>query len=848
MKKEWNFSNLLNACLVMANDLAVKNGNPKVTVEHFLVALIDNAQGLGYGLLVNCDCDISGLRSELFDTFSPSSKKRVKQDKIFYSDELKMVLKEAEKIANSMFNNDFICTEHFVLASFVGNTRTSMILKKFDLDFDSCRSKLNDMIFKSTQAQSETEPALAVSGSTPSSPKKSSSAKTKTHALDTFGRNMVELAKQGKLMPVVGREVEIERVCQILGRQTKSNPVLLGHPGVGKTAIIEGLAQKMASKDVPEWLKNKQLVMLDMGSIVAGTKYRGQFEERIKAIISEVKANPNIVLVIDEIHTINGAGASEGSLDAANMFKPPLSRGEMKLIGLTTFEEYRKYIEKDKALDRRFMPVNVPPATPAHTLEILKGLRPSMEAHHNLRYADDALEAAVRFSEKYIHARHLPDKAIDIVDEAGSRLKMNLLKKPEGIVGLEADIAALDVRINSYLEAEDYETAKELYQDRKAIENQIKEIRLEWQQQIHGKTALVTKRHIAEVVGFITGVPVDKIDCNSDREKLGAINTSLNNRVIGQPEAVEAVSNALMRSLQGIKEQNKPYGSFLFLGPTGVGKTELAKEVASYMFDDPDAFMVIDMSEFAEQHEVSKFYGAPAGYVGHDDSTFFEKVRKKPHCVILLDEIEKAHPKVWNALLQILDEGRLTDSKQNVISFRNALIIMTSNLGVAALKSKSMGFALANGANVEKDHKEYKERILEAAKKAMKPEFINRLDEVVVFRKLTRENCYSIVDLILLNDNKTFLGDKNITLSFSDAVREKLVTVGFNEEYGGRELKRAFKKTIYDELSKYLINLNMDMESTKLFINADLIEDKVVFTYSTENQLQSKEFEYAEKS
>ena len=827
MKKSWNFSDKLRQCLVAANELAFTNDNEKITNEHFLVALIEIGEGFGYGLLIDGPSNIKAIRKELLDTFeNPVKNIQTPIDTLYYSADLKATLSDAEIIAKNIFGHDFICTEHFVLSVLRGDSRACSILSKHGFSYEETKERLDEMIYNSQAPQQGEGPSPAVS-----SVGKSKKRTGKETFLDVYANDLTEMARKNKLMPVIGRKKEIERIVQILGRKTKNNPALLGQPGVGKTAIVEGLAHFIAHGSPPEWLKNKRLLNLDMGALVAGTKYRGQFEERVKELLKEVKADDSIILVVDEMHTMNGAGASEGSLDASNMFKQPLARGELKIIGITTLEEYRKYIEKDKALERRFQPILVHPPTISETLDILKGIKSSFEQHHNVMYDEQAIEASVNLASRYITDRQMPDKAIDVMDETGSRVKMRFLK-PEKADAYEQQLQDIQQRMNHHIESDEFEIVEELYGQYQKAEAALHDILHEWHDNMKNKNIHVTKRNVAEVVSFMTGIPVSKIDSVSTKDKLKGIRADLSKGIVGQEEAIDVVSKSVMRGLQGLKEYNKPIGSFLFLGPTGTGKTELCKVLAKCLFNDEDSFFTVDMSEFAEHHEVAKFYGAPAGYIGHEESGIFERIRRKPYCVVLLDEIEKAHPKVLNVLLQILDEGRLTDSHQNVINFKNCIIIMTSNLGVSALKAKSLGFTL--NETVEGDYKEYKDKILTLAKKTLKPEFINRLDEVVVFRKLEPDDCRTIIRIIIEEHNTTFLKDRGINLTMSDRLVDHLAEVGFSEEYGGRELKRTIKRVVYDELSEYLLNISdVDMEGSDIHIAASYSEkeEKAIFTH-----------------
>lgn len=835
-KKDWNFSNKVQELLEQAYKLSLENGCKKVSNEHFLVVMIDSKDGIGYAVLnEQLPNNIKQLRKELYNSFSNQDKGKDLSEnieKVFYAQDLKVALQNAEKIASSIFGHEYICTEHILLAILHMQCKASVILNKFGISYDETKDKLQEIIATTHVSPPDTDgPAMAQVG-------RGAQKKNKVSFLDMFSTDLTDLAKKKKLHPIIGREKEIKRLIQVLGRKIKNNPVLLGQSGVGKTAVVEGLAQLMVSMNPPEWLKNKRLHLLDLGAIVAGTKYRGQFEERIKDLIKEVKNDESIILVIDEVHTINGAGSAEGSLDAANMLKQPLSRGEMRLIGLTTLEEYRKHIEKDKALERRFQTIIIAPPNKQETINILKGIKHIFEDHHNVYYSDEALEAAVKLSNRYITDRQMPDKAIDVIDEVGSRIKMRF-DKSHILSKLEEKIKKTDEDIIGLIGEQNYEQANVLYEKRKIMLSELTQETEKANKIAHGKSAIVDKKNITEIVAMMTGIPLDKIECPNEKERLRTMKNELSKKVIGQGDAIDSVSKALIRGLQGIKEPNKPLGSFLFLGVTGTGKTHLAKVLASFLFNNEESFVVVDMSEFSEQHEASKFYGAPAGYIGHEESGVFERIRKNPYCVVLLDEIEKAHPKVLNALLQVLDEGRMTDSHQNVISFKNTIIVMTSNLGVAALKYKTLGFDISE--TDEQDYVCYKNKILEIAKKTLKQEFLNRLDEVIVFRKLSKEDCKNIVDVIIDDHNETFFKDKNLKISISCELKEKLAKDGFSEEYGGREIKRTIQKVVYDPLSEYLLGSNLDLDKEQIELTANINENGIVSFKILKEKLKQKE-------
>ena len=654
----------------------------------------------------------------------------------------------------------------------------------------------------------------------------SKKAKKKKKYLDTFGTNLTQKAKNNELDMVIGRDKEIQRVIQILNRRTKNNPCLIGEPGVGKTAVAEGLAEKIISEDVPEMLKNKRVVSLDIASMVAGAKYRGDFEERIKKCLEEVKKSGDVILFIDEVHTIVGAGSAEGAVDAANILKPLLARGEVQVIGATTLNEYRKYIEKDSALERRFSPVTVGEPTKAETEEILKGIRDKYEAHHNVKITDEAIKSAVELSTRYINDRFLPDKAIDLIDEAASRVKMKTYTQPESLKKLEDEIVTLDKEKEDTIRVQDFEKAAILRDKIKEEKEKLQKEKEKWQNKNTKNVTALNEEDIAEVVASWTGVPVKKLT-QSENEKLKNLEKTLHQRVIGQNEAVEAVAKAIRRGRVGLKDPNRPIGSFLFLGPTGVGKTELSKALAESLFGNEDAMIRIDMSEYMEGHSVSKLIGSPPGYVGFDDGgQLTEKIRRKPYSVILFDEIEKAHPDVMNMLLQILDDGRLTDAQGRTVNFKNTVIIMTSNIGARLITDKTtLGFSAVDKKDeTQKEYESIKKDVMGELKKQFRPEFINRIDEIIVFHKLNNEDIKQIID-IMINQVTKRMQEKGYNLEIEDSVKELIAKKGIDTNYGARPLKRAIQNILEDRVAEEILDGNIK-QNKKAIIKAE--DDKIV--------------------
>jgi ATP-dependent Clp protease ATP-binding subunit ClpC len=695
----------------------------------------------------------------------------------------KQILEIAANEAKEM-KSQFVGTEHLLLALLKDKDGVAaQILAAFGVDHKTAKEEVVAVLNGKTTGKRERK-------------------KSKTPFLDHFGRDLTQLAREGKLDPIIGRDREIERVSQILSRRKKNNPVLIGEPGVGKTAIVEGLAQRIIERKVPQVLSEKRVVTLDMGGIVAGTKYRGQFEERIKAVMNELQQSQDVIIFIDELHTIVGAGSAEGTLDASNMFKPALSRGELQCIGATTLEEYRKYIEKDGALERRFQTIMVDPPSPEDTVRILMGLKSSYEAHHRVKYTDKAVEHAVRLADRYISERYLPDKAIDVIDETGSRVHLARLNPPEEIKRVEATMEELTKRKNEAAESQRFEEAAKLRDQIAALREKLDEERRKWEQRMREEVVEVSEDDIAAVVSSMTGIPVFRL-AKTESEKLIGMENELKKMIIGQEEAVQIVSRAIRRTRAGLKNPNRPIGTFMFLGPTGIGKSYFPHVLAKYLFDDEDALVTVDMSEYMEKFAVSRLIGAPPGYIGYDEGgQLTEKVRRKPYSVVLLDEIEKAHPDVFNILLQVLDEGRLTDSFGRKVDFKNTILIMTSNLGTRDLhKGSALGFQKSDSKTLRQ---QMEEKVREEVKKTFNPEFINRLDEIVVFNPLTKKEITQIVDL-QINDILKRLTDQDIKVSLTPGAKGLIAEKGYDQQFGARHLNRTIQKMIEDPLSEEIL-------------------------------------------
>jgi len=712
-----------------------------------------------------------------------------------------------------IFKSQLIGTEHLLLSILRDEDNiATQILNKFEVNYDSIKEMLEMQSDSSSspKARAEAEDGdedgskLFGSSSSGGGSNKPGAEKSRTPVLDNFGRDLTKMAEDDKLDPIIGREKEIERVAQILSRRKKNNPILIGEPGVGKTAIAEGLALRIVQKKVSRILFNKRVVTLDLASLVAGTKYRGQFEERMKAVMNELEKSPNVILFIDELHTIVGAGGASGSLDASNMFKPALARGEIQCIGATTLDEYRQYIEKDGALARRFQMVMVDATSPEETIQILNNIKDKYEDHHNVIYTDAAIEGCVKLSDRYISDRFLPDKAIDVLDEAGARVHIMNIHVPEDILRLESEVENIKAEKNRVVKSQKYEEAAQLRDKEKKLLEQLDEAKVKWEEESKTKRFTVDEDHVAEVIAMMTGIPAKRV-AQKEGNKLLNMGEELKGRVIGQEEAIKKLTKAIQRTRVGLKDPKKPIGSFIFLGPTGVGKTELAKTLATYLFDKEDSLIRIDMSEYMEKFSVSRLVGAPPGYVGYEEGgQLTEKVRRKPYSVILLDEIEKAHPDVFNILLQVLDDGILTDGLGRRVDFRNTIIIMTSNIGVRDLKDFGAGIGFANRAKADNMDEIMKSTIQSALKKAFSPEFLNRLDDVVVFNSLSKEDIFKIIDISL---GKLFhrITDLGYKIELTEKAKEFLANKGYDQQYGARPLNRAIQKYLEDAIAEEIL-------------------------------------------
>lgn len=764
---------------------------PAVGTEHLLLGILREGESVASKALTNMGVDLQKTREIVLQLLSPGPDPV--GDEIAITPRVKKVLVLAQDEA-AHWGVNYIGTEHLLLGILrEGEGVASQVLAQLGVEPEKVRKQVIALLGGANPMDVNTGSAKGMGGKN-------------RPTLDEFGRNLNEMVRQGKIDPVIGRETEIERVIQVLCRRTKNNPALLGDPGVGKTAIAEGLAQRIVAGKVPELLKDKEIITLDMGSLVAGSKYRGDFEERLKKIMDEVKADQNVILFIDEMHTLIGAGSAEGALDAANILKPELARGDIQCIGATTLDEYRKHIEKDAALERRFQPITVNEPTQEDTIAILKGIRDKYEAHHGVEISDGAIEAAVKLSSRYITDRFLPDKAIDLIDEAASRVRLQTYTAPVDVKTLEDEIERLSKEKEAAVVSQEYEKAAQYRDEEKQKRAELEKLTEEWKSQTTTETKVVTEEEIAAIVSNWTGVPVTKLQ-EEDTQRLLHMEEILHQRVIGQDEAVKAVSRAVRRAQSGLKNPKRPIGSFLFLGPTGVGKTELARALAEVLFDNEDAIVRIDMSEYMEKFSVSRLVGAPPGYVGHDEGgQLTEAVRRKPYSIVLLDEIEKAHPDVFNILLQVLDDGRLTDSQGRTVDFKNTVIIMTSNIGASNIKTAgTMGFSADTAGEEQKAaYDKMKARVMDALKATFRPEFLNRVDETIVFHALEKEHILSIVDLMMQDLHKR-LQEQDIKMEVSAEAKEKLVEEGYDPAYGARPLRRTIQRLVEDPLAEDLL-------------------------------------------
>jgi len=781
-----------------------------IGTEHILLGIIKETEGPGNKLLNEMNITEKNVKS-LIEEYEGKGELELSKNEIPLTPRTKRLL-ELSSLEARKLNHNYITPEHILLALIKESEGVAYtILNNLGLDFEKLQKELlktfNQELVQGTTNQGSPKP------------------KNNTPTLDQYSRDLTQMASEEKLDPVIGRDKETERVLEILCRRIKNNPCLIGDPGVGKTAVAEGLAQRIASGNIPEILRNKRVVTLDISSLIAGSKYRGEFEDRLKKVMEEITKDGNVILFIDEIHTIIGAGGAEGAIDASNILKPALARGEIQCIGATTINEYRKYIEKDAALERRFQPVNIGEPSKEEAVQILMGLRDRYEAHHGVKITDDAINAAVELSDRYITDRFLPDKAIDLIDEAGARVRIKNLTVPPDLKGIEEELEKAVNEKEDAIRVQDFEKAASLRDKEKELREKLDSHKIDWKKQNHGATQTVSEEQIAEVVAKWTNVPVEKLT-ETESEKLLKLEEILHNRVVGQEEAVKSISKAVRRARVGLKDPKRPIGSFIFLGPTGVGKTELSKALAEAMFGDEDNMIRIDMSEYMEKHAVSRLIGSPPGYVGHDEGgQLTEKVRRQPYSVVLFDEIEKAHPEVFNILLQILEDGRLTDSKGKTVNFKNTIIIMTSNVGASTIKKqKALGFAVSGDA-ASNEYEKMKENVMNELKSSFRPEFLNRIDDTIVFHSLEKEHLRYIVKL-MLREVSSRLKEQEINLNFDEATEELLSKDGFDSAYGARPLRRTITKIVEDNLSEEILRGHIKKGDS---VFATVEEGKLVF-------------------
>ncbi len=793
---EANFSNRVNEVIRLSREEALRLGHDYIGTEHLLLGIIREGEGIAVKIMKNLGVDLYQLKKVIEDsvrsggaTMTIGNIPLTKQaEKV-----LKITLLEAR-----LYKSDVIGTEHLLLSLLRDEENiAAQILSQYSVSYDTARKELDSYLSGGTSRAAATQSARNTN-----TPNPKSKEKIKTPVLDNFGRDLTKLAAEGKLDPVIGRISEIERVSQVLSRRKKNNPVLIGEPGVGKTAIVEGLALRIIQKKVSRALFDKRIITLDIAAIVAGTKYRGQFEERMKAILNELEKAKDVILFIDELHTIVGAGGASGSLDASNMFKPALARGDLQCIGATTLDEYRQYIEKDGALERRFQKILVEPPSTDETLQIIDKIKSQYESHHHVVYTDDAVESCVRLSDRYISDRMFPDKAIDVLDEAGARVHLSNIVVPKNIIELEEKIEEIREQKTKVVKQQNFEEAAQLRDMEKNLQSQLEQAKLDWETQSAERIFPVTGDDISDVVAMMTGVPVNRI-AESETNKLLRLADELKEKVVGQDEAIDFLAKAIRRARAGLKDPARPIGSFMFLGPTGVGKTELAKALSKVMFDSEDSLIRIDMSEYMEKFSVSRLVGAPPGYVGYEEGgQLTEKVRRKPYSIILLDEIEKAHPDVFNILLQVFDDGILTDGLGRKVDFKNTIIIMTSNVGTKDLKEGGkIGFL---GHDTSGDYENVKSTIEESVRKLFNPEFINRIDDFIIFRKLERKHIYSIIDIQIKRLVERLKINK-MSFELSDKAKDFLVDKGFDDKYGARPLRRALQRYLEDELAEEIL-------------------------------------------
>ncbi|QDU33097.1 ClpA/B family protein [Poriferisphaera corsica] len=795
------FTDRARKVMALANQEAQRFNHEWIGTEHILLGLVKEGSGVGANVLKNMDVDLRKVRLEV-EKLVKSGPDMVTMGKLPQTPRAKKVIEYAIDEARNL-NHNYVGTEHLLLGLLREHEGVAaQVLMNLNLKLEEVREEVLNLLGAGVDPEEATMTGKPESGSSSSSQAGAKGGKSKTPALDSFGRDLTELARQDQLDPVIGRADEIERLVQILCRRTKNNPVLLGEAGVGKTAIVEGLAQLIVGNDVPEILHDRRIVVLDLAMMVAGTKYRGQFEERIKAVMNEVRRAKNVLLFIDELHTLVGAGGAEGAIDASNVLKPALSRGEIQCIGATTLDEYRKYIEKDGALERRFQTILVDPPGKADTVAILKGLKDRYEAHHRVAITDEAIEQAVELSDRYITARVQPDKSIDVIDEAGARIRLKSMSKPPNLAELEEQIERLSIEKDEAVKSADYEKAAELRDQAESLRRNKEQIQRDWRAKSKEVDGIVDDEVIAEVVSKMTGVPLTRLE-KAESERLLNLEDELHKTVVSQNDAIKAIAKAVRRSRSGLKDPRRPMGSFIFVGPSGVGKTLLSKAIAEFMFGDPESLIRIDMSEYMEKHNVSRLVGAPPGYVGYEEGgQLTEQIRRRPYAVVLLDEIEKAHPDVFNMLLQIMEEGELTDSFGRHVSFRNVILIMTSNIGADLIKNKA-GFGFAIKAE-EADYQKMKTTLNNEIERYFRPEFINRLDDIIVFRPLNRGDLNGIVEYEIRKVFKR-LEERDMAIQVDQKAKDFLIDKGYNPDFGARPLRRAIEQNIEDPLSESIL-------------------------------------------
>ena len=837
-----NFSTQVKEIISFSREEALRLGNDFIGTEHLLLGLIRDGDNTAIKVLKQLNVDLYELRKEVELAVKDKTGKNIANINSL------PLTKQAEKVIRvtvleaKALKSPLVETEHLMLSILKNKENiATQILNQFDVDYDLFRNEIgmvgstnpNPRAEFSDEGEDEFDEEKRGSGyqQPKSGAKAGGNAKSKTPVLDNFGRDITKLAESGSLDPIVGREAEIERVSQILSRRKKNNPILIGEPGVGKTAIVEGLALRIVQRKVSRVLFDKRVISLDLAALVAGTKYRGQFEERMKAIMNELEKNRDVILFIDEIHTIVGAGGASGSLDASNIFKPALARGELQCIGASTLDEYRMYIEKDGALDRRFQKVIVEPPSVEDTITILNNIKSKYEDFHNVSYGDDAIDACVKLSDRYMTDRLLPDKAIDVLDEVGARVHLKNINVPEEIVELEKKIEDIKNEKNKVVKSQRFEEAAALRDTEKRLGEELEKAKTQWEEESKHKRYPISEEHIAEVVSMMTGIPVKRM-VQAETEKLRRMSEDMMGMVVGQDEAIQKVVKAIQRNRVGLKDPKKPIGTFIFLGPTGVGKTELARALARYMFDSEDSLIRIDMSEYMEKFTVSRLIGAPPGYVGYEEGgQLTEKVRRKPYCVILLDEIEKAHPDIYNILLQVLDDGQLTDGLGRKVDFKNTMIIMTSNIGVRQLKEFGDGVGFATATRIQNAEENNKAVIEKALKRTFSPEFLNRIDDVVVFNSLSQENIFNIIDILMKGVSKR-LQNLGFSLELTAAAKEFISEKGYDSQFGARPLHRAIQKYLEDPLAEEILNMNIKQGDV-------LIADLVHRPWSMDYRLRS---------